>query len=940
MQQPKVRGNLSPEDFYCEARKFLEPYEIIYSFNGQGSLFCIRSDIMEAIKNNFEYEVFKNKSVGLSEQDAAKNLDIHGKNILKAQKKNTWIKTLIAQFTDLMIIILIASTIISFIMGENSEGIAILAIIIINGFLGFFQEIRTEKAMEALMNMAAPHARVLRDGIIKDIPADMVVPGDVIILEAGDRVPADAVLIEANTLFSDESMLTGESVPAAKSLIDEDRVRITGLLNSNLVFMGSMITNGTGRAVVMKTGMETEMGKIADLIVTAGVSDTPLQKRLEKLGEIMVTSCLAICAVVSVLGILRGEPVVQMLIAGISLAVAAVPEGLPAVVTIALAIGVRRMVRRNALIRRLPAVETLGCATVICSDKTGTLTENRMTVVSAYAGKNPYTIGRNSQGSLSTFCRGKELNLKKTFGLKLLLKIGLLCSNARINEKADDEEKTIDIEGDPTEVALVRAALDNGIDKKAVDFSYRRVRELPFDSDRKLMSVICRTTSGEFFLFAKGAPEVIMCKCNKILISDRERDITFDDNEALVNECKSMTSKALRVMGFAYKALQPNQIWNEQIEQELVFVGLAGMTDPPRKEALESVARCRKAGIKTVMITGDHKETAAAIASTIDIYREGDIVLTGTDMDSMTDNQLEEACNRATVFARVFPRHKLRIVRAFRKKGHIVAMTGDGVNDAPAVKDADIGIAMGKSGTDVTRQSASMILMDDNFSSIVAAVEEGRNIYSNIRKFIRYLLSCNVGEVLTMFLATLAGLPMPLLPVQILIVNLATDGLPAIALGLEPGEVDTMKRPPRSPNESIFSHGLSSIILIRGILIAFSTLASFTIVLTMSKNINTARTCALVTLVLSQLIHVFECKSETRGLFEVKIFSNPYLIYAVLSSILMLLGVLYLPFITPIFSTVPLALQDWMISGGISLLVPIISGIIAEIKNKRKQRLA
>ncbi|MCX7772161.1 MAG: cation-transporting P-type ATPase, partial [Clostridia bacterium] len=623
----------------------------------------------------------------------------------------------------------------------------------------------------------------------------------------------------------------------------------------------------------------------------------------------------------------------RQLLSGISLAVAAVPEGLPAVVTIALAIGVRRMVQRNALIRRLPAVETLGCATVICSDKTGTLTENRMTVVAAYAGKNPYTMERNSQGQLAAYCRGKEVHADKTFGLKLLLKIGLLCSNTRINKAKDSDEKGLDIEGDPTEVALVRAALDIGIEKDSVDYSYRRVREIPFDSDRKLMSVICRATSGEYLLFAKGAPEVILEKCNRILIADRERDMAFDDRELILKECRDMTSKALRVMGFAYRTILPHQLSSDKVEEEFVFVGLAGMSDPPRKAAPIAVANCRTAGIKTVMITGDHKQTAAAIASSIGIYRDGDIVLTGQEMDQMTDSQLEQACDKATVFARVFPRHKLRIVRAFRKRGHIVAMTGDGVNDAPAVKDADIGHARGEAGADVTRQSAAMILMDDNFSSIVAAVEEGRNIYSNIRKFIRYLLSCNVGEVLTMFLATLAGIPLPLLPAQILIVNLATDGLPAIALGLEPGEPDAMRRPPRSPNESVFAHGLSSIIMTRGILIALSTLASFMIVLTFSKNIMSARTAALVTLVMSQLIHVFECKSETRGLFELKLFSNPYLVYAVLSSILMLLSVIYLPFMAPIFGTIPLKANEWMIAGGISLLVPIIFSIIRQNKN-------
>lgn len=873
---------------------------------------------------------YRNAAHGLTGEEANKRLEIHGRNVLKPAKRHGWLKILFSQFTDLMIIILIASSIISFTMGENSEGIAILAIILLNGLLGFIQEMRTEKAMEALMSLAAPHARVVRDGVIRDIPAEEVVPGDLIVLEAGNRVPADAVLLEANNLYSDESMLTGESIPVAKIRTDQTNASLTGVTSRNMVYMGSMITNGTGRALVMVTGMETEMGKIAEMMETAGVQDTPLQKKLEKLGEYMVTGCLAICAIVAVLGILRGEPVIQMLLGGISLAVAAVPEGLPAVVTIALAIGVRRMVQKNALIRRLPAVETLGCATVICSDKTGTLTENRMTVVEAYAGKNPYVMRKNNQGRLSAYCRGREVHVEKTTGLKLLLKIGMLCGNTRIMESNSDAD--LDIEGDPTEVALVRAAIDTGLDKESVFSAYRRVREIPFDSERKLMSVICRSQSGELFLFAKGAPEIIMDKCSKIMIADRERDITQDDQDKLRDECAAMTSRALRVMAFAYRTVQPYQLWRDDLESQLVFIGLAGMTDPPRKEAIESVAKCRRAGIKTIMITGDHVKTATSIAKSMDIYRDGDLVVNGREIDQMSDQELEETCRKATVFARVFPKHKMRIVRAIRNNGNIVAMTGDGVNDAPAVKDADIGIAMGKSGTDVTRQAASMILMDDNFSSIVAAVEEGRNIYSNIRKFIRYLLSCNVGEVLTMFLSMIMGLPIPLLPAQVLAVNLATDGLPAIALGMEPGEPDIMERPPRSPDESIFSHGLARLIMVRGIFIAISTIASFMIVNTMSKNLAGARTAALVTLVLSQLIHVFECKSEHKSLFELPVFSNKYLIFAVLSSILMLLGIIYLPFLSAIFGTTALALNEWLIAGGISLLVPILVGIVGAKK--------
>lgn len=881
---------------------------------------------METAQRTFVFDDIKKSIYGLTESEAGKNLETYGRNALKKQKKSTWLKLLVSQFTDLMIIILIASSVISFFLGENSEGIAILAIVILNGLLGFFQEMKTERAMEALMNMAAPHAKVIRDGLIKDIPADMVVPGDLILVQAGDRVSADSVLIEASSLFCDESMLTGESLPAAKREIDERKARTSGVTSKNLLYMGSLVTNGTGKAVVVATGMNTEMGKIAGMIETAGVEETPLQKRLEKLGEFIVILCLVICALVSLIGIIRGEPIIQMFLAGISLAVAAVPEGLPAVVTIALAIGVRRMVQRNALIRRLPAVETLGCATVICSDKTGTLTENRMTVVAAYVSKNSYNLQRNREGKLSVFKDGREIHQDKAQGLGLMLKIGIICGNTHVINH--DNSHGLDIEGDPTEVGLARAAIDSGLDKDYIDSCYRRVREIPFDSERKLMSVICKTKAGDYFLFAKGAPEIILGKSNRILLNNRERNISYDDKEKLLTETREMSSRALRVMGFAYKKIEQHALWKDNLEDDFVFVGLSGMTDPPRKEALEAVYNCRRAGIKTIMITGDHKETAKAVARSLDIFRPGDIVLTGVEMDQMSDKELEKICTKVTVYARVYPKHKLRIVRAHRKNGHVVAMTGDGVNDAPAVKDADIGIAMGKSGTDVTREAAAMILMDDNFSSIVAAVEEGRNIYSNIRKFIRYLLSCNVGEVLTMFLASLAGLPIPLLPAQILIVNLATDGLPAIALSMEPGEPDIMKQPPRSPKESIFAHGLSAAITIRGILIAVSTLASFLIVFSNSKSIATARTCALVTLVVSQLIHVFECKSERKGLFEINIFSNMYLLLAVISSVLMLCAVIYVPFLMPVFATVPLKLHEWLIAGGISLLVPILFSIL------------
>jgi len=879
---------------------------------------------------------------GLSEKEAKRRLREYGPNTIAEKKKVSALKILISQFTDFMILILLASTAISMFMGEITEAVTIIAIVVVNAILGFVQEYRTERTMEALKGLAAPSAKVLRNGNTVSIPAEQIVPGDVIIVEAGDRVPADAILIEANSLQADESLLTGESVPVEKA--SEAAGSKTGgeSYKRNQIYMGTIIVSGRGRAVVQATGMQTEMGKIADMIQNIEDEQTPLQKRLEHLGKFIVFACLGICAVVTVTGILRGEDLFTMLLSGISLAVAAIPEGLPAIVTIALALGVQRMLRRNALIRKLPAVETLGCANVICSDKTGTLTENKMTVRKIYAGDTIFDVkgsGYSPEGKFEV--NGREIRPENYESLKLALRIGALCNNAKIVRESGIKPGVLKkiksavtgqelwrISGDPTEGALLVAAAKAGMTEEQLNEMYLRIDELPFDSDRKCMSVICDNRRGELYVFTKGAPDVIIKKCSKMYSSAGITSMTPKEKARILRTNDDMASEALRVLGVAYKKLNLRNYRKDELEKDLIFVGLLGMIDPPRTEVQEAVQRCHLAGIKPVMITGDHKLTAAAIAKELKIYSKGEKILTGSELDAMSESELEKIADDVSVYARVSPKHKLMIVRALKRKNYIVAMTGDGVNDAPAVKEADIGVSMGITGTDVTKEASSMILMDDNFATIVAAIEEGRIIYNNIRKFIRYLLACNIGEVLTMFLGTLIGLPIPLLPIQILWVNLVTDGLPAIALGLDPPEKDIMMRPPRHSNDNIFSGGLLEMIVVRGIILGLCTLAVFGSVLHFTADVTLARTCGFITLVLTQLTHVFECKSENKTIFEIPLFNNKCLVLAVLSSLIMILSVVYIPLLQPIFKTVPPTLNEWMLIAGFTALGPSISSVV------------
>ena len=868
---------------------------------------------------------YTSTDIGLSEKEAKKKLLEHGPNLLTEKKKISVIKLLLSQFKDIMVIILMASTAISAFMGEMTEAVTIIAIILLNALLGFIQEFRTEKTMEALKSLTAPAAKVLRSGRHVSIPAEQIVPGDVIILDAGDRVPADAVILESSNTQVDESLLTGESVPVEKFAVSPNSDKELGE-KKNRVYMGTSITGGRARALVTATGMNTEMGGIAHMIQNIVVEQTPLQKRLERLGKIIAVGCLSICAIVAVTGIMRGEEVFTMLLSGISLAVAAVPEGLPAIVTISLALGVQRMLKRNALIRRLPAVETLGCAGVVCSDKTGTLTQNKMTVRKIFAGDYQAEI-KDIRGSKHVFFSGgKSIDPLKNQGLRLVLEIAAVCNNAGlVSENIKQDQTKWSFTGDPTEGALMVASAKAGLTPEVLASLYYRIDEIPFDSDRKCMSIVCSNQNDEALVFTKGAPDMLLKKCSRIRQTKGTTLLSRELGRKILRANDEIAQAALRLIAVAYKRLNSLPYCRDELESDLTFVGLIGMLDPPRPEAAEAVIKCRLAGIKPVMITGDHKLTAVAIAKELNIYTEGEKVLTGSELDEMDDKYLEKVAESVSVYARVSPSHKLRIVRALKRSGKVVAMTGDGVNDAPAVKEADIGVAMGLTGTDVTREASSMTLLDDNFATIIAAIEEGRVIYNNIRKFIRYMLSCNIGEVLTMFLGMLAGLPIPLLPIQILWINLVTDGLPAVALGFDPPEKDVMRRAPREADESIFSHGLAGIILSRGVLIGLTTLTVFVTMIYYTADIGMARTGAFVTLVLTQLIHVFECKSERRSIFRIPIFNNMYLVLAVLCSLLMTLGVVYIPSLQSIFKTVPLGWNEWLIAAGLSFLVPMLA---------------
>ena len=834
---------------------------------------------------------------GLTSQKVAELQAKFGKNKLQEKKKKSNLQRFFDQFKDVMIIILIIAAIVSFVVvcveknwGELFEPALILLIVILNAIMGVYQEGKAEKALDALKNMSAPHARVIRDGEEMVIDAADLVPGDIIKLEAGDFVPADARLLESASLKSEESALTGESVPSEKDAILDVAEDAPLGDRSNMVFSGCSITYGTALAVVTATGMDTEMGKIANLLEGESETQTPLQKKLAQLGKYLGIMALAACAVIFIVGIMNDIPVMEIFMTAVSLAVSAIPEGLPAIVTIVLSIGVQRMVKRNALIRRLPAVETLGSASVICSDKTGTLTQNRMTLKKAYV------------DGLAV----EDITYNDSEKVKELLKYGTLCCDGSVVFHEDGEQHI----GDPTETAIVFAAHKNGMPKDALNSEYPRLATIPFDSDRKLMTTINKI-DGKNIVIVKGAFDMMAERCVK------------GDLETAKRVTEEMSENALRVLAIAYKEIDevPQNLTSDDLENGLTLMGLVGMIDPPREEAKVAVETCRKAGIKPVMITGDHVVTAKAIAKELGIFIEGDLAITGAELDAMTEAELDNKVEKISVYARVSPENKIRIVKAWQRKGQVVSMTGDGVNDAPALKAADIGCAMGITGTDVAKGSADMTLTDDNFATIVEAVREGRGIYANIKKVVGFLLGTNIGEVITVFLAMLLWHKTPLLSMQLLWINLVTDSLPAIALGMEPVEADVMEKKPKPKNEGIFAHGLGLRVVLQGFMFAILTLVGFYYGMRVTGSLEVGQTMAFMILAMSQIVQSYNMRSD-RSLFKIGMFGNKTLNKAALVSLVLVAVVLFTP-VRKAFSLVVLPSGLYLLALGL-ILVPLV----------------
>lgn len=876
-------------------------------------------------------------SKGLTEAEARQRLKQYGPNIIQEKKQKNVLEIFLSQFRDFMVLVLLAATLVSGILKEYSDAIIIIIIVFLNAFLGFLQEFRAERSFLALKKLSSPLGRVVRGGTIKEIAAEEIVVGDLVMLQAGDRVCADLRLISADGLMIDESPLTGESVAAEKEAATMNSIPSSPGDALNLAFSGTLVTEGSGKGIVIATGMSTEMGRIAALIQEVETHSTPLQKRLANLGKYLVAACLALCFCVVLLGLWRGEALYGMLMSGISLAVAAIPEGLPAIVTVALALGVQRMVRRKAIVRRLPAVETLGCATVICSDKTGTITQNKMTVKKVFAGGAMFDVhgeGYDIKGGF--FKDGRKVEVRSEPHLAKAMTIAVLCNNASLSGRKNGRGNFA-VQGNPTEGALLISAAKADIWKEELERHFTRLKEYPFSSGRKSMSVVCQK-GAELFLFVKGAPETILERCTSIYTEGgKNKPLDLKGRKEMLFQVELLAAGALRTLAVAYKPLShfSEKLEAEELERDLIFVGFFGMIDPPRPGVFQAIQKCEKAGIRVVMITGDHRHTAVAIARQLGILKSGGEVVTGSELDMLSDKEFSRRIDGYRVFARVNPEHKLRIVRGLKTKGHIVAMTGDGVNDAPAVKEADIGIAMGRSGTEVTREAASLVLADDNFNTIVAAVEEGRSIYDNIRKFIRFLLGCNLGEILTMFLAMLFGLPLPLKPIQILWVNLVTDGLPALALGVDPPEENVMSRPPRAPTENIFGRGLWLKIFSRGFIIGITSLFIFALTYFAGKDLVYAQSMALATLIITQLIYVFECRSEYLPIWGKKQASNLFLIAAVSTSVFLLFCILYNSLLRDLFSTYPLSAQDWLLILFAALLPYLFSFIFSLGRNSR-----
>lgn len=849
-------------------------------------------------------EVFKklktNINIGLSEEEAQKRFERYGPNNLKEKKKESIFVKFIKQFNDFMIITLIIAAIISAVVSKlNGEAdyidsIIIVAIVIFNAIMGLVQEQKAEKSLEALKKMSAPNAKVRRNGRVQEIDATMVVPGDIVILEAGNYVPADCRLINSYNLKIEESALTGETIPSLKdsSKILKENTAMGDLCN--MVFATTIVVNGHGEAIVVETGMNTRVGKIAGMIIEDESPETPIQKKLAEVGKILAIACIIICVLIFVIGIFKKIPIIEMFMTSVGLAVAAIPEGLPAIVTIMLSIGVTKMAKKNSIIRKLPAVETLGSSSVICSDKTGTLTQNKMTV----------TEVRN--------CFGRANSSERKF----ILELGTMCTDTteeRINGK-------LGFVGEATEVAISNAAMEAGVSKSFLYDEMKRINDIPFDSKRKMMTTIHKYGNG-YRIITKGAPDVLLKRCSNCYSGGQIVPI-FSKKDDINEQNNQMAEKALRVIAVAYKDVEKLPEMQE-MEKDLIFCGLIGMIDPPREGVKEAVRTCRRAGIKTVMITGDHLQTAKAIAKELGILKRGDLAIDGETLERMSQHELEQNIMDYSVFARVSPEHKVRIVKAFQSTGAVVAMTGDGVNDAPALKNADIGIAMGKGGTDVAKNAADMILLDDNFVTIVEAVKQGRNIYDNIKKAIHFLISTNIGEIVTIFFGLVLGIKSPLLAIQLLWINLVTDSLPAIALGLEKEEENIMSRLPRNPKKNLFADGLWWKIIIEGAMLGMFTLLAFSIGNRL-YSVEVGRTMAFLTLGILELVHSFNIKSE-ESIFKIGIFENKYLVGALVLGVILQVIVVVVSPLAQVFSLVPLTGIQWLYTILIAIApIPIV----------------
>lgn len=875
---------------------------------------------------------------GLSQDEAKTRLEKYGENALAAEKKKSFGEKLKEQILDPMIIILMIAAIISAFVGEALDAGIIIAIVIVNAFLSIYQEGKAEEAIAALQKMSSPKAKVIRDGDHIEVDSNTLVPGDIVILETGDIVPADLRLIDSSNLKIDESSLTGESVPVEKnfSKVYDGKMEIGD--RENLAYSSTIVTYGRGMGLVVETGHETEIGKIATSIATVGDEQTPLQRKLAKLSKTLGILVIVICAVVLGVGVLYKNDPLEMFMTAISLAVAAVPEGLPAIVTIVLSIGMGKMAEKNAIVKKLLAVETLGTTTVICSDKTGTLTQNEMTVVKVFTDGQVYDVsgtGYSPEGDVTK--KEEKVTIEEDENLKILSSIAALTNDAKLQVKGQEAS----IIGDPTEGALLTFAEKAGNGLKELYNNFDRIEEIPFDSDRKMMTTFHDKIFDNIASFTKGAPDVVLDRCSKILIDGKEVELDDKLRKEVLDKNSEFARSALRCLGYAYRkhSDMPSEITSENIEKDMVFVGLTGMIDPSRPEVKAAIKECRSAGIRPIMITGDYLETGLAIAKDLGIATSDDEAIMGRELNEMSEAELREIVKEKSVFTRVSPENKVQIVTALKQNGHITAMTGDGVNDAPAIKKADIGIAMGITGTDVAKNTAEVILTDDNFATIVNAVEEGRIIYSNIKKFVAYLLSCNLGEVLIVLISILMDLPVPLIPIQLLWLNLVTDSFPALALGVERGEADIMEEKPRDPDEPILDKEIKITVAIQSIAITVATLLAYFVGLKwygLESGINHARTMAFATLIICELLRSYTARSVDKTVFEIGVFTNKKLVLATAFSFLLMLIVIYVPVLNDAFGLMDLGPKEIAVVLG-SALIPLVAGEIQKkVRFKKK----